>query len=310
MNWLADLLTSARNEFRFRLNDRQARRKEMSDAESAFPTDDLEAALSDAHERLGVELERRFDAPMRANRASLAVLSARAVALQADHAILVRDHKGELDNAYADLDELKARMAAAKRAVIEAYDEMNDAKARISSWHNRSKSQIPIYGKRGKPIPERSLFFFSHSDLESAKRDADQASRAIEDAKRARDRVFTELSECGDLIAELKQSRTRRRELIAAGQTRTKVLEDYAALQPEINRLAGAEERMQKLRDECATTGTIASEVISILESIRVAHVQRTERLRAFDSADARAARRSISADHNAIPKNPGLNPK
>jgi hypothetical protein len=86
MNWLADLLTSARNEFRFRLNDRQARRKEMSDAESAFPTDDLEAALSDAHERLGVELERRFDAPMRANRASLAVLSARAVALEADHA--------------------------------------------------------------------------------------------------------------------------------------------------------------------------------------------------------------------------------
>jgi hypothetical protein len=98
--------------------------------------------------------------------------------------------------------------------------------------------------------------------------------------------------------------------LIAAGQTRIKVLEDYAALQPEINRLAGAEERMQKLRDECATTGTIASEVISILESIRVAHAQRTERLRAFDSADARAARRSISAEHNAIPKNPGLNPK
>lgn len=293
MRWIKGLFTSARDEFRFRLNDRQARRLEMSEAALAFPTEDLEAALSDAQERLGAELERLFDAPMRANRASLAVLSARAAALNADHAILVRDHRGELEVAYADLEELKAKMAKTKRAVGEAYDEMKHAKGRISSWHNRAKSRIPIYGKRGKLIPQRSLFFFSHSDLESAKRDADRGFSAIEDTKRARDRVFAELKECGDAIAELKAGRTRRSELIAAGQTPTKVLADRAALQPEINRLAGAEGRMQRLRKECATTGAIASEITSIVERIRAARVQRRERLRAFDGADARAARRN-----------------
>lgn len=293
MRWVTGLFTSARDELRFRLNDRQARRVEKSEAALAFPTDDLEAALSDAHERLRAELERRFDAPMRANRASLAVLSAKAAALVADHAILVRDHKGELEVAYANLAELKAKMATAKRAVDEAFDEMKHAKGRISSWHSRSKSRIPIYGKSGKPIPERSLFFFSHSDLDSAKRDAARASSAIEDAKRGRNRVFLALRECGDLIAELKESRTRRRELITAGQTPSKVHADYAALQPEINRLAGAEGRMQRLRDECETTGAIASEITSIVERVRAARAQRTERLRAFDSADARAARRN-----------------
>ncbi len=258
----------------------------------AFPTDVFEAALNDARERLEAELERRFDAPMRNNRASLAALRAKAVALDADRAVLERNHRGELEVAYAALEELKARMETAKRAVDEAYDEMKHAKGRISSWHNRSKSRIPIYGKRGKRIPERSLFFFSHSDLETAKRDADRASSAIEDTKRARDRVYAELKECGNRIAELKESRARRRRLIAAGQTRAKVLADQAALQPEINRLAGAEGRMQRLRGECATTGPIALEIASIAESIRIARAQRTERLRAFDSAAAREARR------------------
>ena len=293
MEWVIDLFTSARDEIRFRLDDRQARRLELADAELSFPTDDLSASLVDARQRFEAELEQRFDAPMRANRASLAALNARAAALESDHEILTRDHKGELDVAYAELEQLKSRMAAAKSAVNEAYDEMKDAKRRISAWHSRSKSRIPIYGKRGKPIPQRSLFFFSHSDLGSAKRGADRAASEIDDAKRARDRLFRELQECGDQIAELKESRTSRRELIAAGQTRTKVLADRAALQPEIDRLTGAEGRMQTLRDECVAAGAIASEIAFIMASIRKAQIQRADRLRAFDSADARAARRS-----------------
>ncbi len=303
MRWITGLVTATRDELRFRLSDRQARRIEISEAKLAFSTDDLEAALSDAQERLKAELERRFDAPMRANRASLAALNAKSAELNANHAILVRDHKRELEVAYAHLEELKAKMVTAKRAVNEAYDDMNRAKGRISSWHSRSKSRIPIYGQRGKPIPERSLFFFSHSDLEAAKRDAQRASSAIEDAKRARNRAFAELSECGDAIAELKESRKKQRELIAAGQTPTKILTAVAALQPEINRLAGAEGRLQRLRDECAASGAIAIEIASLLECIRMARAKRTERLRAFDSAGARAARRKSYAECNAAPE-------
>ncbi len=83
-------------------------------------------------------------------------------------------------------------MAVAKEAVDDAYVDLKSAKGRISSWHSRSKSSFPIYGKRGKPIPRHSFFAFSHSDLDSAKRDADRASNEIADAKRDRDMVFSE----------------------------------------------------------------------------------------------------------------------
>jgi hypothetical protein len=53
---------------------------------------------------------------------------------------------------------------------------------------------------------------------------------------------------------------------------------------------------MQRLRDEYATTGTIAMEIATIIECIRAARGKRAERLRVFDSADARAARRASFA--------------
>lgn len=292
MNWVAGLFTSARDELRFRLHDRQTRRVELADVALAFSTVRLEAELEDARERLAAELERRFDAPMRANRASLAALHARAAALDAEHAILVRDHPGELRIAYAEAEELKIELAAAKRAVSNAYDEHKAAKGRISSWHNRSRSRIPIYGKRGKSIPDRSLFFFSHSDLDSAKRDADWASKEIDVAKRARDRVFADLRRCGDLIGELKDSRERRRLLLAAGRTSARVLTDRASLQPEITRLSGAEARMQRLRDECLAAGAIASDITRIQERITEARARQKDRLRSFDGERARALRR------------------
>ncbi|MDF2605141.1 hypothetical protein [Sphingomonas sp.] len=294
MNWVTGLFASAHDEVRFRLHDRQTRRAEAADAALAFPTAQLEADLEQARGRLAGELERRFDGPMRANRSSLATIYARVAALDAEYATLTRDHPGELKVAYAEVEELKAKLASAKRAVSDAHDDHNAAKGRISSWHNRSKSRIPIHGKRGKPIPARSIFFFSHSDLDSAKRDADRASSRIGDAKRVRDRVFTELRRCGDLIGELKDSRERRRQLLAAGRTPAKVLADKASLQSEISRLMGAERRMQRLRDQYATAGATALEIIGIQERITEARTRQKERLRSFDDESARASRRVV----------------
>lgn len=301
MKWIAGLFTSAFDEFRFRLGDRQARRLEMSAAERAFPTDDLETALTDARKRLEAELDQRFDAPMRAHRASLAALRVKVAKLDADCADLVCDHKGGLDAAYAKREDLKSQMESAKKSVREAYAETEHAKKSISSWHGRSRSRIPIYGKRGKPIPERSLFFFSHSDLDSAKRDASRASSKINDTKCARDRVWAELQKCGNTIAELKESRKRRRALIGAGQTRTKVLGERSTLLGEIRRVSEAEIQMKSLRAEYTTTGAIALEIASIVERIKVARIERAERLRAFDSRDARAGRREQAIRPNQM---------
>lgn len=300
MKWVTGLFTVAREEARFRLHDRQARRLEVADVALAFPTKQLEAELEDARARLAAELERRFDAPMRANRANLAALHARVAALDAEYAILVRDHLGELKVAYAEAAVQKAELASANRAVSGAYDEQRAAKARISSWHNRSRSRIPIYGKRSKPIPDRSLVFFSHSDLNSAKRDSDQASSRIDDAKCARDRVFAELRRCGDLIGELKDGRERRRSLVAAGRTLAKVLAERASLHPEITRLSGADGRMQRLRDKCVAAGTTASEIAGIQESITEARLRQRDQLRSFDDNASRAARRQVFKERPA----------
>lgn len=292
VKWLTGFFTLVRDDVKFRLHDRESRRVEIEDTAQTFTTANLEHRLQEARQRLAAELERRFDAPMRANRSSLAALLAKDAALAADEATLLRDHTGELKAAYAELEELKSNMAAAKRVVEDAYDDLKSAKGRISSWHSRSKSALPIYGKRGKPIPNHSFFFFSHSDLDSAKRDADRASARIDDAKRARDRVFVDVRRCGDVIGELKDSRERRRTLLAAGQTRSKILADRAALQPEISRLNGAEGRMQRLRNECVAAGGTAMEIASIQGSILDALARRADRLRAFDTPEARSVRR------------------
>lgn len=292
MNWVTGIFASARDEIRFRLHDRRTRREEAAQAAIAFPTAHLETELEIARERLAAELEHRFDAPMRTNRVSLAALQAEVAALDAEHETLVRNHHGELKAAYADAEQLKTRLASAKRAVSNAYEEHKAAKGGISSWHNRARSRIPIYGKRGKPIPDRSPFFFSHSDLDSAKRDADRASSQIDSAKRARDRIFTEVRRCGEVIDELKESRERRRELLAAGRTASKVLSDRASLQPEIARLSGAEGRMQRLRDAWVAGGAVAMEIASIRDGIAEALASQKMRLLAFDGDAARAARR------------------
>lgn len=292
MNWLTGLLTTARDEVRFRFRDREFRRAEIEHAARGFPTDQLQRDLEEARGRLAAELERRFDAPMRANRASLHAIRATDAALAAELAVLARDHVGELKEAYAELDGLKSDMALAKRRVGDASDDLRRAKGRVSSWHSRSKSSIPIYGKRGKPIPRHSFFFFSHSDLDAAKRDADRAASRIGDAIGDRDGVCAQLKRCGNRIGELKESRARRRALLDAGRTRSKILAESAALQFEIVRLAGAEGRMQRMRDECVAASGAAMEIGQLLESIREAHARRASRLELFDSTDARGLRR------------------
>lgn len=292
MNWLTGLFTTARHEIRFRLQDREFRRAAIEHAAREFPTDQLERDLKEARGRLAAELERRFDAPMRANRVSLRAIRAAETALAAELAVLTRDHAGELKEAHAEFERLKSDVASAKRKVGDASDDLKRAKGRVSSWHNRSNSRIPFYGKRGKPIPRRSFFVFSHSHLDGAKRDADRAASRIGDAIRERDRVFALLKRCGDRVGELKESRSRRRALLDAGRTRSKVLAESAALQSEVVRLTGAEGRMQRLRDECVAAGGTAVEIGQLLESIREARARRASRLELFDGNDARESRR------------------
>ena len=285
-------LQSGWDEVRFRLSDRQARKVAADHAKAEFPTDILEQELSDARTRLAFVLDDRFDTPMRANRSRLMTTRAREAELSNDLATLTRDHRGELDSAYAELEELKADMAVAKSKVSDASDDLRGAKARISSWHNRSKSRIPIYGKRGKRIPRHSFFFFSESDLDAAKRDADRAARAIGDAIRRRDRIGGGLDVSRSYIGEIKASRTRRRTLLEAGRTPSKITGDLRALRTEATRLEEANGRLSTARESYAEDGADAVHIAEIKECIADLLRRRAERLGEFDTMDAGTRRR------------------
>ncbi len=60
---------------------------------------------------------------MWASRTSLAAIYARVAALDAEYATFTCDHSRELKVAYAEVEELKAKLASAKRAVSDAYDD-------------------------------------------------------------------------------------------------------------------------------------------------------------------------------------------
>jgi hypothetical protein len=300
IGWIADRWHAARDEVRFRLHDRISRKAEIARAMAAFPTDILETDLAQARERLAAALDRQFDAPIRANRQTLAQVTAQAAELAIDMSALRRDHHAELTVAYAALYASKAAFETAKTAVGDADDDLRAAKGRVSSWHSRSRSRMPLYGKRGKPIPQHSFFFFSHSDLDSAKRDAARAASRIGDAIDDRNRTNRERKRCGERIGEIKASKARRRALREAGQTIAKVAERIRNTEFEINRLVGAEERLAGARRAYSATGAEAIEIADIAAKIAEAKRQRTDRMNAFDQAEARDRRRGEFAEARA----------
>lgn len=292
IGWITNTWQAARNEVSFRLRDRMSRKAEIARARAAYPTDMLETDLAQARELLVAALDRQFDAPIRANRHTLAQVTAQAAELAIDMSALQRDHHAELSVAYAALDASKAAFETAKAAVGNADDDLRAAKGRVSSWHSRSRSRMPLYGKRGKPIPQHSFFFVSHSDLDSAKRDAARAASRIGDAIDDRNRANNERKRTGERIGEIKASKARRRALREAGQTIAKVAERIRATEFEINRLVSAEKRLAGARRAYSATGAEAIEIADITDKIAEAKRRRTDQINAFDQAEARDRRR------------------
>lgn len=292
IGWIKNTWQAARNEVSFRLRDRMSRKAEIARARAAYTTDMLETDLAQARELLAAALDRQFDAPIRANRHTLAQVTAQAAELAIDMSALQRDHHAELSVAYAALDASKAAFETAKAAVGNADDDLRAAKGRVSSWHSRSRSRMPLYGKRGKPIPQHSFFFFSHSDLDSAKRDAARAASRIGDAIDDRNLANNERKRSGERIGEIKASKARRRALREAGQTIAKVAERIRATEFEINRLVSAEERLAGARRAYSATGAEAIEIADITDKIAEAKRRRTDQINAFDQAEARDRRR------------------
>lgn len=296
MNWLTAGWEAARDEVRFRLHDRRTRRERVAATVDEFPTADVERELAEVRSRMASELQRRFNGPMRANRDRLAAASSLHAALGEELAVLERDHNAELDDAYARKAGLRSEMDAAKASVDDARGDLRRVRSRISSWHARSRSHLPFYGKRGKPIPRHSWFVFSHSDLDSAKRDADRAGSRIAAAVRERDRVWSRLQRVGEEIEGIKASRTRRKAMLDSGRTRTKVQAEARAIMSEIVRLEGAEGRMAGLRERFLAGGPEALGIAMLEERIRGQLARRVAAMEAFDGPLERARRRAAFA--------------
>lgn len=139
-----------------------------------------------------------------------------------------------------------------KRDIQEAYDEktkahgdLNSAKYRVNSWHNKSKRSSLLFGNTGKPLPKHSMFGQSFGDLDSAKYDRDRAGRSIATAKEKisdlksdtqniHNKIKGIKTEIGDLFDQIKE--------IERGENFKKELENRGY---DLNRISIEKQRLK-----------------------------------------------------------------
>lgn len=292
MGWVKSWWSSAHDEIRFRIHDRTSRKQEIATAALRFPTHELELQMVALEAALTAELDRRFNDPIKANMHKLAAAQSAFAELADELEILDRDYRSELDDAFTRMNSLKSEIDVYKSAVRSADRDLKAAKSRISAWHTRSKSRIPVYGKRGKSIPRHSFFRFSHSDLSAAKDDADRAATRIADAIRNRNRISSLMDGVSKEIAEIKAGKAKRRTMLDEGRKRQHILAEMKPVLFEIDRLTGAEDRLLSSRKTYAEAGPEALQIAELKKQIALQLEHRSNALASFDAPAARARRR------------------
>lgn len=276
----------------FRIHDTKARRDEIARTNRYHPTAELQQDLVEAHACLERESERLFG-----DRLKLAMMEhATAQRLQdrlvKDLALFNADYQIELARAYAALDHAKRKQSRAMEAVDDAREQLAEASDAIERWHARANSRIPFYGKRGKGIPAHRFLAFSKADLASAQRSRDRAWIAFRAAEDDRDLARSEAAACRSRIGMMKSARSRRRQLIAAGQSSRSIRDDLDQSKQHIDRLSDAERALLKAKQNFFGTGPQALMIARIEAQIIEQDARRAEHLAIFDQPVMRERRR------------------
>lgn len=297
LDWLRQKWTDARRAVDFWTFERAKWLEHKAEAVALFSTEDQQCEIERLQEELRAEGECRFETPI----ANLMVAHADMIARRAEAhrrlELFSRDLNDELTQIYARLEETKAEIAEAFERRGEVIDDIRAASTDIRHWHDRAGSRLPLYGKRGKPIPQRSMFGMSQGDLEDAKSRKARAGYAISRIDRELASLKANKTALGHQIGDIKADREEKRRLWSTGDKPDILGRRIVALASEIERLLTEIREIREERALFIVQGQLAVAIETREAEIKEIIARRKKFECAFDTPEQRKARR---AEHMA----------
>jgi DNA repair exonuclease SbcCD ATPase subunit len=254
-NWFRDRAIAAD----FKRAETQARQDFVQRLDAELGIEALERQRSALLGQVRVEETRRFAEQQTALERHGAALQQQINANELSLSTLSRDYRAELEKLYADMTEAKDALNALYQQKQAAYDDLNEARARLDRWYSRSERTY-CFGNGGRKLPTHSLFGQSLGDRACLQSDRDDAYAAIErcreeiaEAKQQRQAIYQE-------IQDVKQARQEMFDLKRAGRSRQcveqelrKLNDALACSRSDLNKVKQA--RAAFARAECEARG-------------------------------------------------------
>lgn len=273
--------------------NRRARKTWNAEAQQTFATDKLEEDLDARRVELKADSRRMYGAEIERRESEARHAQDELGHLQSGLDLFRRNFRQELDEAYEELEGIKDEQRSCKHELNAAHEALNEARAEISAWHNKSARTPWLFGNAGRTLPKHSLFGQSFGDLDDLKADRAAAVEAISAASVRRKQLNAAFQVTVESIQKIKLDRQRMFDLKNAGVNAGSLAQRMAVVgeSSERSRQRAAELRTQQAAWEMQELKSRGIESIEArIKEIKAAHKEYRAR---FDSPDELAKRKA-----------------
>jgi len=279
--------------FSFLGYNRRARRTWNAEAQRTFSTTKLEEDLDALRVDLKSDSRRLYGAEIERLESEVKDAQDELRHLQAGLDLFRRNFRQELNEAYEELEGIKDEQHSCKRELNAAHEALNEARAEISAWHNKSARTPWLFGNAGRTLPKHSLFGQSFGDLDDLKADRSAAVASIAAASERRKQLNAAFQATVESINRIKIDRQRMFELEKTGQSASSLARRMTVVRDssERSRQRAAELRVQQKAWEMQELKSRGIEAMEArIKEIKAAH---KEYLARFDSPEELAKRKA-----------------
>lgn len=291
LRWVTSMTDGVRIAFSYPEFERECRADWDRDAREMYSCTTLRSEIAARMAEPTREASRQFDDQILAIQRRKAELELVAGDALEKLRILERDYQGELDVAYASLNQAKDQLRACREDLSNAHDTLNAATADLDSWYRRAEG-IWI-GNGGKPLPKNSIFGQSIADRDRLKSRRESAAREITRLKSRRSALEQDVRAAGARIGELKQQREAMHALRSEGFDLRLVKGILMTASEQVKVAETDIARLTAARHEYLVVAKRARGVTDLEQQVWQRERNLRERIAAFDSEAEKQSRRA-----------------
>lgn len=288
--WLKKQVSNFRFELAFQRYEHDERSRNLAEAEQRFSTVELRAEISSLCTIIETEADELFLANLQDVRGEIAVCASDLSTRDWQLGLLKRDYRTELSNLYETLNDMNQQIDDLYEEKEDAVERKDRAKANIAEWHDDFQRNR----KKGKKIPQHSLFGQSFGDLDGYQSERDAASAEIMACAEAISNLKDQKREVGEQIGSTKKCRDEMHALRNRGVTRKSLTTEIAAYRADMSRLLEWKTKLENDRASFVNTARQHYGVIDRETAAAELDAQKTAFVAAFETRHSHLRRRVL----------------